>query len=214
MTEIAPVGTLGTLTPEGAALPPAERHALRMKQGLPGAFLEMRVRNERGDVPRDGLTPGELEVRGAYVASAYYGPDEPGDWFTADGWFRTGDIATIDPRGYLEIRDRTKDLIKSGGEWISSVALESALMGHPAVAEAAVVAVPHPRWTERPLAAVVLREGKLVTPEELLASIEGRFPRWWLPDDVLFLPDIPRTSTGKFLKSALREAYRDHYGGG
>jgi fatty-acyl-CoA synthase len=213
MTEITPVGTIGMLTPEGAALPPLERHALRMKQGLPGAFLELRVRNERGDVPRDGFTLGELEVRGAYVASAYYRPEEPGDRFTSDGWFRTGDIATIDPRGYLEIRDRAKDLIKSGGEWISSVALECALMGHPAVAEAAVVAVPHPKWTERPLAAVVLREGKLITPEELLASIEGRFPRWWLPDDVLFLAEIPRTSTGKFLKSAVRDAYRGHYGG-
>ncbi|HET6579696.1 MAG TPA: long-chain fatty acid--CoA ligase [Gemmatimonadales bacterium] len=214
MTEIAPVGTIGTLTPEGEALPPAERHALRMKPGLPGALLEMRVRNEHGLVPRDGITPGELEVRGAYVASSYYRPDEAGDWFTADGWFRTGDIATLDPRGYLEIRDRTKDLIKSGGEWISSVALEGALMGHPAVAEAAVVAVPHPKWTERPLAAVVLREGRSITREELLASIEGGFPSWWLPDDVVFLPEIPRTSTGKFLKSALREAYRGHYAGG
>jgi fatty-acyl-CoA synthase len=214
MTEIAPVGTIGTLTPEGEALPPAERHALRMKQGLPGAFLEMRVRNEHGDVPHDGLTMGELEVRGAYVASAYYRPDEAGDWFTPDGWFRTGDIVTIDVRGYLEIRDRTRDLIKSGGEWISSVALEGALMGHPAVAEAAVVAVAHPRWTERPLAAVVLREGRSVTREGLLASIESRFPSWWLPDDVVFLPSIPRTSTGKFLKSALREKFRSHYGGG
>ena len=214
MTEIAPVGTIGTLTPEGESLPPAERHALRMKQGLPGAFLELRVRNEDGDVAWDGLSMGELEVRGAYVASAYYRPDEEGGWFTADGWFRTGDIASIDSRGYLEVRDRTRDLIKSGGEWISSVALEGALMGHPAVAEAAVVAVPHPRWMERPLAAVVVREGRSVTREELLASIEGRFPAWWLPDDVVFLPRIPRTSTGKFLKSALRDAFHGHYGAG
>jgi fatty-acyl-CoA synthase len=213
MTELAPVGTIGTLTPEADALPPAERHALRLKAGVPGALLELRVRNERGEVPRDGRSMGELEVRGAYVASTYYRPEEEGDRFTADGWFRTGDIATIDPRGYLEIRDRSKDLIKSGGEWISSVALEGALMGHPAVAEAAVVAVPHPKWTERPLAAVVLRDGRAATREELLGSIEGRFPRWWLPDDVVFLPAIPRTSTGKFLKSALRDAYRNHYGG-
>ena len=214
MTEIAPVGTLGTLTPEAQALPPAERHALRMKAGVPGALIELRVRNERGEVPRDGVTMGELEVRGAYVASAYWRPEEDGGWFTADGWFRTGDIATIDPRGYLEIRDRTKDLIKSGGEWISSVALEGALMSHPAVAEAAVVAVPHPKWGERPLAVVVRRNDRTVSPEELRAFLSGRFPAWWLPDHVVFLSAIPRTSTGKFLKSALREQYGDHYGAG
>ena len=211
MTEIAPVGTLGTLTPEGAALPAAERHALRMKAGVPGALLELRVRNEAGEVPWDGATMGELELRGAYAASAYYRPDEAGACFTADGWFRTGDIATIDSRGYLEIRDRTKDLIKSGGEWISSVALEGALMGHPAVLEAAVVAVPHPRWLERPLAAVVLRDGRAATAAELLAFLGDRFPRWWLPDEVVFVPAIPRTSTGKFLKSALRDTLRGHY---
>jgi len=165
-------------------------------------------------VPWDGLTMGELEVRGAYVASAYYRPEEDGGWFTEDGWFRTGDIAAIDPRGYLEIHDRTKDLIKSGGEWISSVALEGALMSHPAVAEAAVVAVPHPKWIERPLAAVVLRDGRTVGQAELLAWLADRFPAWWLPDDVVFLPAIPRTSTGKFLKSALRASLRGHYGGG
>ena len=213
MTETAPVGTVGFLTPEGAALPAAQRHALRMKQGVPGALLELRVRNEQGDVPRDGVSMGELEVRGAYVASAYYRPEEDGGWFTADGWFRTGDIASIDARGYLEIRDRTKDLIKSGGEWISSVALEGALMSHPAVAEAAVIAVPHPQWLERPLAAVVLREGCSAAPAELRAHLGERFPSWWLPDDVVFLAAIPRTSTGKFLKSALRASLRGHYGG-
>ena len=212
MTEIAPVGTLGRLTPEGEALSADERHALRMKAGAPGALLELRVRNDAGEVPWDGRTMGELEVRGAYVASAYYRPEEEGGWFTADGWFRTGDIATIDARGYLEIRDRTKDLIKSGGEWISSVALEGALMGHPAVAEAAVVSIPHPRWMERPLAVVVLRDGHTVTPAELRGHLRDRFPAWWLPDDVVFVPAIPRTSTGKFLKSALRDRFRAHYG--
>jgi fatty-acyl-CoA synthase len=181
---------------------------------VPGALLELRVRNEAGEVPWDGITMGELELRGAYAASAYYRTDEDGGCFTGDGWFRTGDIATIDRRGYLEIRDRTKDLIKSGGEWISSVALEGALMSHPAVAEAAVVAVPHPRWLERPLAAVVLREGGAATAAELVAFLGDRFPRWWLPDDVVFVPAIPRTSTGKFLKSALRDALRGHYAGG
>ncbi|MGH7525954.1 MAG: long-chain fatty acid--CoA ligase [Gemmatimonadales bacterium] len=190
MTELTPVGT---------------------KQGLPGALLELRVRNDAGEVPWDGATMGELEVRGAYVASAYYGAEEAETSFTADGWFRTGDIASIDPRGHLEIRDRGKDLIKSGGEWISSVALEGALMSHPAVAEAAVVAVPHPRWLERPVAAVVLREGRSVTPAELRAHLAGRFPQWWLPDDVVFLPAIPRSSTGKFLKSALRDWLRERF---
>jgi len=214
MTELAPVGTVGRLTTEGRALPADERHAIRMKQGQPGALLELRVRNDAGEVPWDGVTMGELEVRGAYVASAYYRPEEDGDWFTEDGWFRTGDIATIDRMGYLEIRDRSKDLIKSGGEWISSVALEGALMGHPSVAEAAVVAVPHPRWSERPVAAVVLREGRTATAQELRAHLAERFPEWWLPDEIVFLSAIPRTSTGKFLKSSLRDQLRDRYRSG
>jgi fatty-acyl-CoA synthase len=170
------------------------------------------VRNEAGLVPWDGRTVGELEVRGAYVASAYYRPEDGGGSFTDDGWFRTGDIASIDDMGTLEIHDRSKDLIKSGGEWISSVALEGALMSHPAVAEAAVVAVPDPKWLERPAAAVVLRRGLTVTPDELRAHLAGRFPSWWLPDDVVFVAAIPRTSTGKFLKSALRESLRAQLG--
>ncbi|MEO7987826.1 MAG: long-chain fatty acid--CoA ligase [Gemmatimonadales bacterium] len=213
MTEIAPVGTTGRLTTEAMALPPEERHSLRMKAGLPGALLELRVRTESGLVPWDGATMGELEVRGAYVSSAYYRPDDGDRCFTDDGWFRTGDIASIDAMGYLDIRDRGKDLIKSGGEWISSVALEGALMSHPAVAEAAVVAVPHPKWLERPAAAVVLREGHVTTPAELREYLAVRFPRWWLPDDVVFVRAIPRTSTGKFLKSALRDALRDRLSG-
>ena len=214
MTEMAPVGTLGRLTSEAAALPVDERQAERMKAGQPSALLELRVRNEAGLVPWDGMTMGELEVRGAYVASAYYRSDEQAGCFTDDGWFRTGDIASIDAMGYLDIRDRSKDLIKSGGEWISSVALEGALMSHPAVAEAAVVAVPHPKWLERPVAAVVLRSGVSATAEELRAWLAERFPAWWLPDDTVFVPAIPRTSTGKFRKSALRDALRNHLGAG
>jgi fatty-acyl-CoA synthase len=212
MTEITPVGTMGRLLPDADSLPEGERDHQRLKAGQPGAFLELRVRNDAGLVPWDGATMGELEVRGAYVASAYYRPDDDAESFTDDGWFRTGDIASIDSMGTLDIRDRSKDLIKSGGEWISSVALEGALMSHPAVAEAAVVAVPHRKWLERPAAAVVLRSGLAVTADELRAHLADRFPSWWLPDDVVFVPAIPRTSTGKFLKSALREMLRIHLG--
>ena len=155
----------------------------------------------------DAETMGELEVRGPWVAGAYYESPESGDRFSDDGWFRTGDVATIDPRGYVEIRDRAKDLIKSGGEWISSVALENALMGLPAVAEAAVVAVPHPRWQERPLAVVVLKGDCTATAEELRAFLEPSFAKWWLPDAVEFVNEIPRTAAGKFQKSALRERF-------
>ncbi|MBA3658712.1 MAG: long-chain fatty acid--CoA ligase [Gemmatimonadales bacterium] len=204
MTELAPVGTLGRLTTEAAALSETERDVIRLKPGLPGALLELRVRNDDGAIPCDGVTMGELETRGAYVASAYHGGEEP-DCFTVDGWFRTGDVASIDPLGYLEIRDRSKDLIKSGGEWISSVALEGALMDHPGVAEAAVVAVPHEKWLERPVAFVVPRDGCTPGTEELRAHLATRFPGWWLPDEIVFATGIPRTSTGKFLKSALRQ---------
>jgi fatty-acyl-CoA synthase len=212
MTEITPVGTMGRLAPDAASLPEPERHRQRLKAGQPGVLLELRVRNDAGLVPWDGRTMGELEVRGAYVASAYYRPEDGGGSFTDDGWFRTGDIASIDHLGTLEIHDRSKDLIKSGGEWISSAALEAALMSHPAVSEAAVVAVPHPKWLERPAAAVVLRRGLAATPEELRAHLADRFPSWWLPDDVVFVAAIPRTSTGKFLKSTLRESLRAHLG--
>jgi fatty-acyl-CoA synthase len=160
-----------------------------------------------GPVPHDGTTMGELEVRGPWVAASYYEAPEGADRFTEDGWFRTGDIATIDDRGFMEIKDRAKDLIKSGGEWISSVALENALMGHEAIAEAAVIAVLDPIWQERPLAVVVRREGQTVTAEELRAFLEPQFARWWLPDTFTFVDQIPRTSAGKFAKSALRARF-------
>ena len=161
-------------------------------------------------VPWDGKSVGELEVRGPWVARAYYNCPEGTASFTDDGWFRTGDIVTIDARGCIEIQDRAKDVIKSGGEWISSVALEGALMGHPAVAEAAVVAVEHPTWQERPLAVVVLKEGKTTTALELLDFLAPHFAKWWLPEAVVFVSEIPRTSAGKFLKRALRERFRDY----
>ena len=152
---------------------------------------------------------GELEVRGPWVAASYFG-DEGKDRFTRDGWFKTGDVVTIDAEGYVRITDRSKDVIKSGGEWISSVALENALMAHPAVLEAAVFAARHPKWDERPLAAVVLKPGQSATKEELAAHLEARFAKFWLPDDYVFMAQIPRTSTGKFLKTKLREEHGEH----
>lgn len=212
MTETAPLGSISNLPPDVEHESIEAQYAVRAKQGRPAPFIEVRARGENGLVPWDGQSMGELEVRGAWVASAYYENDAAGDRFTDDGWFKTGDVVTIDPRGFIEIQDRAKDLIKSGGEWISSVALENALMGHPSVAEAAVVAVPHPRWTERPVAAVVLKEGQTATASDLRAFLAPHFANWWLPEDFVFLPSIPRSSAGKFLKSALRQQFRDRFG--
>jgi fatty-acyl-CoA synthase len=165
-------------------------------------------------VPRDGETMGELEVRGPWVARDYYEAPEGTDRFTDDGWFRTGDICTIDPLGYVEIKDRAKDVIKSGGEWISSVALENALMGHPAVLEAAVIAVPDPKWQERPLAVVVLKEGAAADADELIEFLRPQFASFCLPDRVEFVDEIPKTAAGKFRKTALRERFATQGGVG
>lgn len=154
---------------------------------------------------------GELEVRGPWIARSYYESPEGAVSFTDDGWFRTGDIVSIFPDGSMQLQDRAKDVIKSGGEWISSVALENALMGHPAVAEAAVIQCQHPKWDERPLAVAVLKPGQQVTAEELKSFLAPNFAKWWLPDDVVMIDEIPRTSAGKFLKLALRERFQDHY---
>lgn len=210
MTELCPLGTVGTLPGELQRASKEAQYAYRAKQGRPAPLVEIRARGAEGLVPWDGKSSGELEVRGPWIASAYYNPSEPIDSFTEDGWFRTGDIVTIDPHGTIEIQDRAKDVIKSGGEWISSVALENALMGHPAVAEAAVISVFHPKWAERPLAVVVLKDGETVTQKELLAFLEPHFAKWWLPDAIEFAPSIPRTSAGKFLKTALRDQYKDY----
>ncbi len=210
MTETSPVGTLGTL--RSAELTPDEEFAQRARAGYPLPLFEIRARNESGLCPWDGETMGELEVRGPWVASAYYRPeDDVSAKFTSDGWFCTGDIVTIAPDGCITIQDRAKDLIKSGGEWISSVALENALMAHPAIAEAAVVSIAHPRWAERPLACVVFREGKQASSEELSGFLGSQFARWWLPDDFVAVPAIPRTSTGKFRKTELRDRFANHY---
>ncbi|HWE26343.1 MAG TPA: long-chain fatty acid--CoA ligase [Myxococcales bacterium] len=211
MTEMSPLGSVSWLKAKMKGLPYDEQVRIRGKQGLPAALVQVRAVDDSGrEAPWDGKTQGELQVRGPWVASAYTDMEGCQDRWTKDGWFKTGDVVTIDSEGYLNLTDRTKDLIKSGGEWISSVAVENALMGHPAVKEAAVIAVAHPKWQERPLAAVVLRDGMRVSADELRGYLAGRVHSYWVPDAFEFVDAIPRTSTGKFLKSALRERYRGY----
>jgi acyl-CoA synthetase (AMP-forming)/AMP-acid ligase II len=208
MTETSPIATLATLKPHMESWSEDERYEVRAKQGLPVPFIEIRAMGDDGEAPWDGETPGELEVRGPFVASGYYKQPADDRW-TGDGWLRTGDVATIDSEGCVKITDRTKDLIKSGGEWISSVDVENALVAHPAVAEAAVIAVPHPKWQERPLAVVVLKPGRAASKQELRRFLAKTFAQWQLPDDFVFAPVLPHTTTGKLLKSELRHTYRD-----
>jgi fatty-acyl-CoA synthase len=208
MTETSPIGLVARLPPELHERSADERYRQRAKQGAAAPLIEVRVRNPAGDVPRDGKTTGEIEVRGPWVTARYFNSDENSRW-TSDGFFRTGDVAHLDEHGFVKITDRVADLIKSGGEWIASAELENALMDHPAVREAAVVGAPHPKWSERPLAVVVLKPGANATPEELKSFLAPRFAKFWLPDDFVFTDVIPRTSAGKFKKTELRERFRD-----
>jgi fatty-acyl-CoA synthase len=208
---MSPLGTVGHVRPEYDAKDEGERYAVRARQGIPAPFVEARVVNDAGEAPWDGKTSGELQVRGPWIASSYYdpgpSPGEPAKW-TKDGWFCTGDVVNIDPSGYVKICDRTKDLIKSGGEWISSVDLENALMGHPKVREACVIAVADDKWVERPLAVVVWKDAAdPATDDDLKSFLEARFAKWWVPERFVALDTIPRTSAGKFLKSALRARF-------
>ncbi|MGE5816090.1 MAG: long-chain fatty acid--CoA ligase [Acidobacteriota bacterium] len=207
MTETTPLGTIATMPSDVQVQDLESQYHYRCMQGQPPPFVEIRSRVADEVVPWDGKSMGELEVRGPWIASAYYGA-ESSDRFTEDGWFRTGDLVTIGPRGCVHIQDRAKDVIKSGGEWISSVALENALVAHPAVAEAAVIAVPHSHWGERPLAVVVLRPGACATTQELRDFLKPNFVPFALPDRFEFVSEIPKTSTGKLQKSALRERFR------
>lgn len=209
MTETTPIATTSTLKPEMAGWSEDRKYEIRAKQGLPSPLVEMRAVADNGEIPWDGETFGELQVRGPFIATAYYNLPEAQDRWTDDGWLRTGDVVTIDAEGYMKITDRTKDLIKSGGEWISSVDLENALVGHPSIKEAAVVAIPHPKWQERPLACVVLKDGARVSNEELRTFLGDRFAKWQLPDGFVFLAELPHTSTGKLLKSQLRQQFNN-----
>ena len=211
MTETNPLGTIARTKRRMRNWDYKDRLGIRSTQGYPAPFVDMRhVDDDQNVLPRDGSSLGEVEVRGPWVVSHYYENDDEADRFTPDGWFKTGDIGTLDADGYLRIADRSKDVVKSGGEWISSVELENALMAHPAVAEAAVFAGIHPKWDERPLAAVVLRAGKTVTKEELATHLQPNFAKWWLPDDYIFIDELPKTSVGKFKKTVLRELYGNH----
>jgi fatty-acyl-CoA synthase len=207
MTEMSPLGSTSVLTSKLEKEGREAQYKAAIKQGLPVPFVEIRARNEFGLIPWDGETMGELEVRGPWVISAYYRDENSQEKFTADGWLKTGDIVAINEDGFIEIKDRSKDVIKSGGEWISSVALENTLMCHPCVLEAAVIAIPHEKWWERPFAYVVLKEGASVSHAELHEFLSGQFAKFWLPDGYAIIDAIPKTSVGKFLKSALRERY-------
>ncbi|MFA7506051.1 MAG: long-chain fatty acid--CoA ligase [Burkholderiaceae bacterium] len=210
MTETSPLATVFNLKPELADVDEDEWFRRRALQGIPVPLVDIRIMDDEGRIGAwDGVTVGELQTRGPYITGSYYGDGDEPDKFTDDGWLRTGDVAAIDSHGFMRITDRTKDLIKSGGEWISSVDLENAIMAHPAVAEAAVIAVAHPKWTERPLACVVLKPGASLDTEELRKHLSGSFAAWQLPDAVEFIDEIPRTSTGKFWKARLREQFAD-----
>lgn len=207
MTETSPMGTINRLPLELQDASEDEQYEYRTRQGVPSPFVEIRARGEDGElIPWDDETMGELEVRGPWVAASYH-RGEGADKFTDDGWFKTGDVVKIDSRGCIRICDRSKDLIKSGGEWISSVDLENHLMAHPAVAEAAVIAIPDEKWAERPMAVCVLRDGQTASPEELRDHLSRKFARWQLPDRFEFIDEIPRTATGKFKKTTLRERF-------
>ncbi len=208
MTEMSPLGTLGSLKPEYAGLTGEARLDVQVKQGHPPFGVEMKITDDNNrELARDGKTFGRLKVRGPSVARGYF--KEDAGVLDDDGFFDTGDVATLDRYGYMQITDRSKDVIKSGGEWISSIDLENLAVGHPKVAEAAVIGVRHPKWDERPLLVVVLKEGQSATKAELLSFLDGKVAKWWMPDDVAFVAEIPHTATGKILKTALRETFKD-----
>jgi fatty-acyl-CoA synthase len=210
MTEMSPLGTLCSIKPEYSHLTGEEKLDLQAKQGHPPFSVEMKITDdENNELPWDGKTFGRLKVRGPAVSSSYY-KGRGAEQFDAEGWFDTGDVAHVDPLGYMQITDRAKDVIKSGGEWISSIDIENLAVGHADVAEAAVIGVAHPKWDERPLLVVVVKEGRSPSKESILGFLEGKIAKWWMPDDVMFIDEIPHTATGKIQKTALRETLKDY----
>lgn len=213
MTETSPVATAGHIKSTLAAgRSEAELADLRATIGVPLAGVDIRVvdPDTLAPVAADGQAQGEIQAKGAWIAASYYDDPRSPESFTEDGWLKTGDVATIDEHGYMRIVDRTKDVVKSGGEWISTVELENEIMAHPKVAEAAVIGVRHPKWQERPLACVVVREGEELTAAEVIEFLDGKVAKWWLPDDVVFVAEIPKTSVGKFSKKDLRTQFQDY----
>jgi len=210
MTEMSPVGTLATLKPEYSDRSGEALLDIRQKQGFAPFGVEMKITDDENvELPWDGETFGRLKVRGPAVARAYYG-GAGADQFDDGAWFDTGDVAHIDQYGYMQITDRAKDVIKSGGEWISTIDLENLAVGHPDVAEAAVIGVAHPKWDERPLLIVVRKEGRAPSKEALLGFLSDKVAKWWMPDDVVFVDEIPHTATGKIQKTVLREQFQDY----
>ena len=209
MTETSPIASLGVLRRAHDDVSDDEKATLRARQGYPVPLVDLRIADPGtgAALPWDDVATGEVQAAGPWIAKEYYRGEGGGEQFTADGWLRTGDVASVSPDGSFRLVDRTKDLIKSGGEWIGSVELENEIMSHPKVAEAAVIAIPHPKWVERPLACVVVKPGETLTAEEVIAHLEPRVARWWLPDAVEFIDEVPKTSVGKFSKRTLREEF-------
>ena len=212
MTETSPIAAVCNIKSYLAEGSPEELSDLGTYVGTVAPLVSVRIvePNTTNVLPWDDEKTGELQVAGPYIASEYYNDPRSPESFTADGWLRTGDVAAVNAEGYVRLVDRTKDLVKSGGEWISSVEVENELMAHPAVLEAAVVGVPHPRWDERPLACVVLRPGHAASRDDILEFLAPRMAKWWLPDDVAFIDEVPKTSVGKFDKKVLRARFADH----
>jgi fatty-acyl-CoA synthase len=209
MTEMSPLGSLCTMKPEYAALTGDARLDIQQKQGHPPFGVEMKITDDEGKrLAWDGKVFGRLKVRGPAVAKAYFKNKD--NILDAEGFFDTGDVATIDQYGYMQVTDRAKDVIKSGGEWISSIDLENLAVGHPKVAEAAVIGIAHPKWDERPLLVIVLKKGETATKDDILGFMQGKIAKWWLPDDVAFVAEIPHTATGKIQKTTLRKQFRDY----